>query len=206
MPNLVVCNTATRQHDGVHVRTEACCEWNDMQSGKEPPPNSWYPLPDADNRKHQYEGSLEDNLDNIVADAKEKQSKSSPLLNKREQPVTGSQRDSRKGKGRFDLLPPYAIKQVAMHFERGAERYDERNWEKGQPLSWYMDSALRHIFNHLDGKRDEQHMVSAAWNLLAFIETEHRINEGRLPTELYDLPDATNVDIAELIRSSKHGE
>ena len=179
MPNLVVCNTATRQHDGVHVWTEACCEWNDMQSGKEPPPNSWYPLPDADNRKHQYEGSLEDNLDNIVAAA----------TTLRKQPVTGSQRDSRNGKGRFDLLPPYAIKQVAMHFEHGAEKYSERNWERGQPLSWYMDSALRHIFSHLDGKRDEQHMVSAAWNLLAFIETEHRIKAGRLPAELADLPE-----------------
>jgi len=103
---------------------------------------------------------------------------------------SGSQRDTRDGKGRFDLLPARAMKLVAMHFENGAKKYDERNWEKGQPLSRYIDSALRHIFAHLEGKRDEPHLIAAAWNILCCIDTEVRVGAGLLPEALADLPEA----------------
>ena len=106
---------------------------------------------------------------------------------------TGSQRDLRSGKGRFDLLPARAMKLLAQHFENGAEKYEARNWEKGQPLSVYMDSGMRHIFAHLEGKRDEPHLIAAAWNILCCIDTEARVNEGLLPPELADLPPAQEV-------------
>lgn len=102
---------------------------------------------------------------------------------------TGSVRDSRAGKGRYDLLPTRAIRRVARHFEAGAAKYGDRNWEKGQPISRYLDSALRHTFNHLEGQRDEDHLAAAAWNILAAIETEVRIADGSLPFSLDDLPD-----------------
>lgn len=105
---------------------------------------------------------------------------------------TGSVRDTRKGKGRFDLLPPYALLRLAQHFENGAEKYGDRNWEKGQPLSRYLDSAIRHILAYLGGDRSEDHMAAAAWNVLAHIETQYRIAQGRLPQDLDDLPEATN--------------
>lgn len=101
---------------------------------------------------------------------------------------TGSQRDTRQNKGRFDLLPARALRLLAKHFESGAVRYGGRNWELGQPLSRYMDSALRHAFSHVEGKRDEQHAIAAAWNLLCMVDTEERIREGKLPAELDDLP------------------
>jgi hypothetical protein len=106
----------------------------------------------------------------------------------RQQFNTGSQRDTRNGKGRYDLLMPHAIYLVARQLEEGALKYDERNWEKGQPLSRYMDSALRHLFKHLEGYRDERHEVAAAWNILALIETKNKIDKGLLPKELDDLP------------------
>lgn len=101
---------------------------------------------------------------------------------------TGSQRDSRKGKGRYDLLPAHALFETARVFEEGAIKYEPRNWEKGQPLSRYVDSALRHIFQVMEGKTDENHMANAAFNVLAFMETRHRIAAGLLPAELDDLP------------------
>jgi hypothetical protein len=58
---------------------------------------------------------------------------------------TGAVRDSQEGKGRFDLLPPYALLRLAKHFENGANRYQARNWEKGIPCSRYLDSAFRHL-------------------------------------------------------------
>lgn len=107
---------------------------------------------------------------------------------KREDFITGSRRDSREGKGRFDLLPAYAIKRLAQHFENGARKYGDRNWERGQPLSRYLDSALRHVFTYMDGARDEDHIIAAVWNLLAYVWTEEQVRQGLLP-EFPENPD-----------------
>lgn len=106
----------------------------------------------------------------------------------REQWATGSQRDSRAGRGRFDLLPPRAIARLAQLYERGAAKYGDRNWEKGQPLSRYLDSALRHMFQLLAGDEDEDHAAAVAWNALGFMETQRRVRGGELPKELDDIP------------------
>jgi hypothetical protein len=111
----------------------------------------------------------------------------------RQQFQTGSQRDTREGKGRFDLLPAKALKRLAQHFEKGGVKYSERNWELGQPLSRYLDSALRHCFAVLDNQTDEPHIDAAAWNLMCFMETESRIKLGLLPKELMDLPNPNLV-------------
>lgn len=110
---------------------------------------------------------------------------------KRQEFTTGSRRDTRDGKGRFDLLPPRALARLARHFEGGAVKYGDRNWEKGQPLSRYFDSALRHLFKYIQGERDEDHLIAAGWNILCLAETEQRIAEDQLPKELNDLPIGT---------------
>jgi hypothetical protein len=74
---------------------------------------------------------------------------------------TGAQRDRQEGKGRYDLLPAAAIKRLADIFERGAIKYSDRNWEKGMNLSRYVDSAMRHLFQYLEGRRDEDHLGQA---------------------------------------------
>jgi len=101
--------------------------------------------------------------------------------------ITGSKRDTRKGKGRFDLIPPYALKRLAQHYENGAVKYGDRNWEKGQELGRYMDSMIRHAYAYLNGSNVEDHLAAVAWNALSCIETEHRIKLGVLPKELDDL-------------------
>ena len=101
---------------------------------------------------------------------------------------TGANRDVNEGKGRFDLLPPQAIRALAIHYQKGCQKYGERNWEKGIPISRYIDSAIRHLFQFLDGLDDENHLISAAWNIISAYETILRIQQGRLPEELYDLP------------------
>lgn len=109
---------------------------------------------------------------------------------KRHEFSTGSVRDVRTGKGRYDLLPTRGIRRLAKHFEDGSEKYGCRNWERGQPLSRYMDSALRHLFNHLEGMRDEPHLSAAFWNIACYADTEERIKAGLLPAELDDMPEA----------------
>lgn len=100
---------------------------------------------------------------------------------------TGSRRDTNIGKGRYDLIPPYFVRRLAQHLENGARKYGDRNWELGQPLSRYLDSALRHTFNLLDLAVDEDHPSAGVWNLMAFLVTAERIKDGHLPAELDDL-------------------
>lgn len=101
---------------------------------------------------------------------------------------TGAVRDGQTGKGRMDLLPVRAIMEVAKVFEEGARKYEPRNWEKGIPLSRFMDSGLRHAMKWLRGDRDEPHLAQACWNFLCLLDTQARIQEGVLSAELNDLP------------------
>lgn len=82
------------------------------------------------------------------------------------------------------MLAPRAIRRLAQHYEGGAKKYGDRNWELGQPVGRYLDSALRHLFAVLEGKDDEDHLAAAAWNVLGAIEMEERIEEGLLPASL----------------------
>ncbi len=101
---------------------------------------------------------------------------------------TGAVRNAPAGKGRYDLLPPEAIRRLAGVYERGAKVYAPRNWEKGMSMSRCMESALRHTFQYLEGHRDEDHLAQAVFNLFAVITFEERIAKGKLPDTLNDLP------------------
>lgn len=58
------------------------------------------------------------------------------------------------------------ILEVAMHFEEGAKKYGENNWQKGIPVHCYIDSALRHFLKFVRGDTDEPHDRAFVWNLL----------------------------------------
>lgn len=106
----------------------------------------------------------------------------------REQFNTGAVREQTTGKGRFDLIPLLGLPAVAAVAEKGALKYADRNWEKGMPLSRFLDSAQRHIIQLFEGDTVEDHAGHAAWNMLAFIHMREMINRGLLPAELDDLP------------------
>lgn len=61
--------------------------------------------------------------------------------------------------------------EVAIHFEEGAKKYGEHNWEKGLPLNSYIDSATRHLMRHISGMTDERHDRAFIWNILAYAYT-----------------------------------
>ena len=61
--------------------------------------------------------------------------------------------------------------EVAIHFEEGAKKYGEHNWEKGLPLNSYIDSATRHLMKHISGMTDERHDRAFIWNMLAYAYT-----------------------------------
>ena len=66
---------------------------------------------------------------------------------------------------------PTMLLEVAIHFEEGAKKYGERNWEKGIPTERYIDSAIRHYLKWLRGDKDEPHDRAFCWNILCCILT-----------------------------------
>lgn len=102
----------------------------------------------------------------------------------RTQFATGAVRDVQQTeKGRFDLLPWYAIHDVARHSAEGALKYGERNVDLGIPQRSLLDSAIRHIVRYIHGETDEPHLRAAAWNVLWALEQE------TTHPELIDLPE-----------------
>ena len=61
--------------------------------------------------------------------------------------------------------------EVAKHFEEGAKKYGENNWQKGIPVKCYIDSAVRHYLKHIRGDNDERHDRAFCWNIMCAIWT-----------------------------------
>ena len=59
--------------------------------------------------------------------------------------------------------------EVAKHFEEGAKKYGENNWQKGIPVHCYIDSAVRHYLKWLREDRDEPHDRAFVWNIMCCI-------------------------------------
>ena len=54
----------------------------------------------------------------------------------------------------FKDLPDLFL-EAAIHFEEGAKKYGERNWQKGIPVNRFIDSGIRHYLKWLRGDVDE---------------------------------------------------
>lgn len=72
--------------------------------------------------------------------------------------------------------------EVSKHYEDGAKKYSDRNWEKGIPLHCFVDSAVRHYLKYKRGDDDEPHNRAFVWNILGAMWTYHH------HPELIDLP------------------
>ena len=106
----------------------------------------------------------------------------------REPQGTGAVRDTRSGKGRFDLISPHGLFRLARIYELDAEKYEDRNWEKGIAISRCLDSAKRHLNQYAMGAKDEDHLAQAAWNLFAIMHFETCM------PEMQDIPTRKEVD------------
>ena len=76
----------------------------------------------------------------------------------------------------FDALANFSLErgwcgetmllEVSKHFEDGAEKYGENNWQKGLPVDCYINSAVRHYLKWCRGDNDEPHDRAFCWNVL----------------------------------------
>ena len=84
----------------------------------------------------------------------------------------GVKRESNKGRGRFDLFPYEALEELARWYEAGAEKYGDRNWEKGISVKDCMNRMARHSAKACNGWMDEgpfAHLAAVMWNAAAAI-------------------------------------
>ena len=61
--------------------------------------------------------------------------------------------------------------EVSKHFEEGAKKYGENNWQKGIPTKHYIDSGVRHYLKWLRGDKDEPHDRAFVWNMICCLWT-----------------------------------
>lgn len=80
--------------------------------------------------------------------------------------ATGAVRDLDENKGRMDFLPWEAVLALSRHCAAGAAKYGPHNVDLGLPTSSLCDSAARHLAKYLAGHTDEDHLISATWNLM----------------------------------------
>ena len=67
---------------------------------------------------------------------------------------------------------PYeAMIELSKHFEEGALKYGERNWEKGIPWHCYFDSGIRHFLKFKAAYTDERHDRAFLWNMICLMWT-----------------------------------
>lgn len=96
---------------------------------------------------------------------------------KREQFTTGSRRDTQEGKPRYDLIPVEGLERLADLYARGAEKYGDNNWAKGQPYSRVYASLFRHMIQWRQGDRSEDHLAAVAWNAMALMFYDEQMPE-----------------------------
>jgi len=101
---------------------------------------------------------------------------------------TGAVRDTAAGKPMLGLLPGWAMLAYGWIMEAGAKKYAARNWEKGMPVSRYLESAKRHIELYQIGFRDEPHLWQAFWNIGGAIHTVILVYLKIYPANFYDMP------------------
>ena len=94
-------------------------------------------------------------------------------------------RDVQTGKPRYDLLDRSMLKRWAGLMARGAEKYGENNWKKAATeleLERFKASAIRHLFQWLDGETDEDHAAAVYFNVAGAEMVKEKLKgEEKLP-------------------------
>jgi len=86
---------------------------------------------------------------------------------------TGGEKGSKME--RFDLVPAEPMRQIARHYGVGAEKYSERNWERGYDWSLSIAALERHLNawkagEDIDEETGSNHLTAVAFHVLALLQ------------------------------------
>lgn len=98
---------------------------------------------------------------------------------------------------RFDLMPPSFIEAVTEVLTFGAEKYADRNWEKGMSWGRPFAATMRHLWAWWRGEETDKdsglsHLSHAACNLAFLIEYETTKRE--FDDRPYNQPETSSTD------------
>ena len=105
---------------------------------------------------------------------------------------TGALREDKTNKPQLSLIPMEPIFRVARHMQNSNKpigKHEPHNWKKGINISELCDSALRHLYQYLNGDTDEDHIAACVSNLIMSmwfeenkpeLQLEHRKKENRV--------------------------
>ena len=109
-----------------------------------------------------------------------------------------------QGKPRHDLIPAFAQEQYAQVLTKGAEKYAERNWEKGMAWSKVLASMKRHIEAFSQGKDYDPetgllHMAHVMCNAAFLVEYYKIYPQGDDRSHWYTRMPRIALDVDEVI-------
>lgn len=122
--------------------------------------------------------------------------------------LTGGEKGSKPE--RYDLIPAAPLREVARLYAKGAEKYEERNWEKGYNWSLSYAAMMRHAQafwgggQSYDPETGTHHLAAVMFHAMALMQfdgigvlaTDHPVN-GTLATRqrAYDALDYRPVAV-----------
>lgn len=97
-----------------------------------------------------------------------------------------------KGKIRHDLIPPWAIEEIAKVYTYGCKKYDDDNWRKGMkwkekvigPLERHLNKWLRG--EKIDDESNCHHLAMVIWQCICLMMYE-KYDLGQDDRNPYDL-------------------
>lgn len=91
--------------------------------------------------------------------------------------ITDPETGGEKGRKleRFDLMPAEPLEAVARHYGIGAEKYEDRNWERGYSWSLSFAAMMRHAWRFwrgedIDPETGSPHLAAVVFHALALME------------------------------------
>jgi hypothetical protein len=92
-------------------------------------------------------------------------------------PITGGEKGSKLA--RFDLIPQDVLWMLAEHYGRGAQKYEDRNWERGYKWSLSYAALMRHLSafwqgEDTDAETGSPHIIAAVWHAMALAAFQER--------------------------------
>jgi hypothetical protein len=108
---------------------------------------------------------------------------------------TGAQRSKDVDNLRFDLISPHALRALAAACAEGATKYPAFNAEKGFPVYDLLNHVINHIYEYLEGKRNNNELGKALWGIAMSIHSDKcwpELNENTLRKPDGSPPDNPN--------------
>lgn len=66
-----------------------------------------------------------------------------------------------------------ASSRIVKRFMMGEDKYARVNWRQAKDNQTFKESATRHLFQYLDGQKDEDHLAAAVSNLIILMDLEN---------------------------------